>query len=101
MARIQQFPSAWPALTPPPPPVIEAAAKPLYDLCDFVKHFLQHGVPVSTSRTDAPWVMELHCEAGAPVIKLIKYSLTSAAPDPPGTCGASGPPRGCQGSEGG
>lgn len=34
-------------------PVIEAAAKPLYDLCDFVKQLHQHGVPVSTSRTDA------------------------------------------------
>lgn len=34
-------------------PVIEAAAKPLYDLCDFVKQLRQHGVPVSTSWTDA------------------------------------------------
>lgn len=57
-----------------------AAAEPLHDSCDFVKHFHQHGVPVSTSRTDAPWVAELHCEVGAPVFMLIKYALTSAAP---------------------
>lgn len=57
-----------------------AAAEPLHDTCDFVKQFHQHGVPVSTSRTDAPWVAELHCEVGAPVFKLIKYALASAAP---------------------
>lgn len=68
--------------------VTPAATKPLYDLCDFVKQFRQHGVPVSTSRTEAPWVVELHCQVGAPVIKLIMYALTSAAPKTLKTCGA-------------
>lgn len=72
--------------------VIEGAAEPLYDLCDFVKQFHLHGVPVSTSRTDAPWVVELHCEVGAPVIRVIKYALTSAVPKTLKTCGALGRP---------
>lgn len=86
-----QYPtvSPWPDCPLiPPPPVLEAAAEPLCDLRDFEKQFRQHGVPVSTSRTDAPWVAELHCEVGAPVIKLIKYELTSAAPETLDTCGA-------------
>lgn len=81
-AIINSFPVAWLPFDIMPV-IIEAAAKSLYDLCDFVKQLHQHGVPVSTSRTDAVWVLELHYKVGAPVIKLIKHAPTSAAPQNP------------------
>lgn len=90
--NIQPIPLGLTAFDTSALPVTEAAAEPPNDLCDFVKQLHQHGVPVSTSRTDAPWVAELHREVGAPVIRLIKYALTSAAPETLETCGALGRP---------
>lgn len=52
-ANIQLFPFGPGCLLIPPPPVIEAAAQPLDDLCDFVKQFSHSGVLESTRKTDA------------------------------------------------